>query len=162
MAIGVGAGILVALGTVDDRAPEVLVAARGSVRPVATLGTAWQRRLRMPAMLDLEIEGPGGPIETWLASPEDAGDDTLPLVVDIHGGPLGGWAPAPSLEVQMLVSAGYRVALPNIRGSAGYGGDWIRAQMGRWGEVDAEDVLAVVGHLVAAGLADPVGSGCSG
>ena len=55
----------------------------------------------------------------------------------------------------MLVSAGYRVALPNIRGSAGYGGDWIRAQMGHWGEVDAEDVLAVVGHLVAAGLADP-------
>ena len=109
----------------------------------------------MPAMLDLQIEGAGGPIETWLACPEDAGNGALPLVVDIHGGPLGAWAPAPSLEVQMLVSAGYRVALPNIRGSAGYGGDWIRAHMGHWGEVDAEDILAVVAHLVASGLADP-------
>ena len=70
--------------------------------------------------------GPGGPIETWIASPPGAGDKALPTVVDVHGGPLGAWAPAPHIEVFLLVARGYRVVLPNIRGSATYGRDWIR------------------------------------
>jgi dipeptidyl aminopeptidase/acylaminoacyl peptidase len=53
------------------------------------------------------------------------------------------------------VSAGYRVVLPNIRGSATYGRDWIRPQLGDWGGVDADDVHAAVDAAVAAGLADP-------
>ena len=101
------------------------------------------------------IEGAGGAIETWVASPPGSGDATLPTIVDVHGGPLGAWAPAPSLEVGLLVSRGYRVLLPNIRGSAGYGRAWIRPQLGDWGGVDADDVLAVVDGAVALGLADP-------
>ena len=50
---------------------------------------------------------------------------------------------------------GYRVILPNIRGSATYGRDWIRPQLGDWGGVDAADVHAAVDHVVALGLADP-------
>jgi dipeptidyl aminopeptidase/acylaminoacyl peptidase len=153
-AVAAGGGSLAVLGTLDGRAMEVMTVRDGTLRTVSRLGSAWQRRFSQPAMVDLEIRGPGGTIETWLASPPGAGETPLPLVVDIHGGPLGAWAPAPSLEVQMLVSAGYRVALPNIRGSAGYGAEWIRPHMGHWGEVDADDVLAVVDHLVAAGLAD--------
>ena len=42
----------------------------------------------------------------------------------------------------MLVGAGYRVVLPNIRGSAGYGADWIRPQLGDWGGIDVADVVA--------------------
>ncbi len=154
-ATGSAAGAVTVLGTLGTRAMELMTVQDGRFRTVTTMGSAWQRRLRPTAMDDLWIDGPGGAIETWLASPPDAGGARLPLVVDIHGGPLGAWAPAPSLEVQILVSAGFRVALPNIRGSAGYGAEWIRPHMGHWGEVDAEDVLAVVDHLVAAGLADP-------
>ena len=36
----------------------------------------------------------------------------LPTVVDVHGGPLGAWSPAPSLEVVLLCARGYRVVLP--------------------------------------------------
>ncbi len=162
MAVAAGGGSLAALATLDDRAPEVLLLAGGTARRVTSLGSAWQRTLRRTEMRNLHVDGPGGSIETWLASPPDAGAARLPLVVNIHGGPLGAWAPAPSLETQMLVSAGFRVALPNIRGSAGYGGDWIRAHMGHWGEVDAEDVLAVVDRLVADGLADPARLGLLG
>ena len=79
-----------------------------------------------------------------------AGDRApVPLVVDIHGGPLGAWSPAPWLEVQILTSAGFTVALPNIRGSTSYGRDWIPQHLGHWGDVDAADVMAVVDHLVA-------------
>jgi dipeptidyl aminopeptidase/acylaminoacyl peptidase len=52
----------------------------------------------------------------------------------------------------MLTSAGYRVALPNVAGSAGYGGAWISRHLGRWGDADASDVLAVVDALEADGL----------
>jgi len=57
--------------------------------------------------------------------------------------------------VMLLASRGYRVVLPNIRGSATYGRDWITPHLGDWGGVDADDVHAVIDHLVAQGLADP-------
>ncbi len=99
--------------------------------------------------------GDGGPIDVWIASPTDAGDRALPTVVDVHGGPLGAWAPAPHIEVSLLVARGYRVVLPNIRGSATYGRDWIRPQLGDWGGVDAADVHAALDHVIGLGLADP-------
>ena len=95
----------------------------------------------------VEAPGPGGPIETWIASPAGAGDAALPTIVDVHGGPLGAWAPAPSLEVVLLCARGYRVVLPNIRGSASYGGDWIEPQLGEWGGPDADDVHAALDHV---------------
>lgn len=121
----------------------------------STIGSTWQARYPMPEMRRLDVPGPAGPIDTLIASPPDAGDRPLPTVVDVHGGPLGAWAPAPHVEVILLVAAGYRVILPNIRGSATYGRDWIRPQMGDWGGVDAADVHAAVDHVVKLGLADP-------
>jgi dipeptidyl aminopeptidase/acylaminoacyl peptidase len=99
--------------------------------------------------------GPGGPIETWIVSPLGAPDRPLPTIVDVHGGPLGSWNPAPPLEAVLLTARGYRVVLPNIRGSASYGGDWIRPQLGDWGGVDADDVHAALDHVIELGLANP-------
>jgi dipeptidyl aminopeptidase/acylaminoacyl peptidase len=106
-------------------------------------------------MRSIQAPGAGGPIDVWIASPPGAGDGPLPTVIDIHGGPLGAWAPAPSLEVALLVSRGYRVLLPNIRGSASYGRAWIRPQLGDWGGVDADDVHAALDHAIGLGLTDP-------
>lgn len=128
----------------------------------STFGSAWQDRHPMPEMRRIEAPGPGGPIDTLVASPPGAGDKVLPTVVDVHGGPLGAWAPAPHIEVILLVAAGYRVILPNIRGSATYGRDWIRPQLGDWGGVDAADVHAAVDRVVELGLADPERLGVMG
>ncbi len=136
------------LYTTDDHDPT-------HPRLWTTFGSRWQDRHPMPEMRRLDVAGSGGPIETWIASPPGAGDKALPTVVDVHGGPLGAWAPAPHLEVSLLVARGYRVVLPNIRGSATYGRGWIRPQLGDWGGVDAADVHAAVDHLVKLGLADP-------
>jgi dipeptidyl aminopeptidase/acylaminoacyl peptidase len=121
----------------------------------STMGGRWAERFDWPEMRELDIPGPGGPIHTWIASPADAGDGPLPTIVDVHGGPLGGWAPSPHVEVVLLCARGYRVILPNIRGSTGYGRDWIRPHLGSWGGPDAEDVHAAVDHAIAEGLADP-------
>jgi dipeptidyl aminopeptidase/acylaminoacyl peptidase len=158
--------IVSVVGTLGGRANELMTVEGAGpsarLRARTTLGSAWQRRVRQPEMRCLQAPGPGGPIETWLASPPGAGDAALPTVVDVHGGPLGAWAPAPSLEVALLVSRGYRVVLPNIRGSATYGRDWIRPQLGDWGGVDAADVHAALDEVVRLGLADSARSGVLG
>ncbi|HEX5149731.1 MAG TPA: alpha/beta fold hydrolase, partial [Candidatus Limnocylindrales bacterium] len=126
-----------------------------TARRRTTMGGRWSQRFAWPEMRELEIPGAGGPIHTWIASPAGAGVGPLPTIVDIHGGPLGAWAPAPSIEVVLLCSRGYRVVLPNIRGSTSYGRDWIRPQLGNWGGPDADDVHAVADHAIALRLADP-------
>ena len=56
---------------------------------------------------------------------EPAGEGPFPVVVTVHGGPEAQWRPwfAPSFAplTQYLVSRGYTVAAPNVRGSTGYG-----------------------------------------
>ena len=156
--LSVAAGSVTVTACIGSRPPELcrVDVAAGELRAVTTMGSAWIDRLAWPVMRQVEAPGPGGPVETWIASPADARDDAaLPTVVDVHGGPLGAWSPAPSLEVVLLCARGYRVVLPNIRGSASYGAEWIAPQLGAWGGPDAEDVHAALDHVVALGLADP-------
>ncbi len=155
-AVSSAGGQVAVLASLDARPPEVcLPDGAGGLRAVTAIGSAWVDELGWPVMRHVEVPGPGGPVETWIASPTGAGDGPLPTVVDVHGGPLGAWSPAPSLEVVLLCARGYRVVLPNIRGSCSYGGEWIRPQLGEWGGPDAEDVHAALDHVVALGLADP-------
>ncbi|MBA3235482.1 MAG: S9 family peptidase [Chloroflexi bacterium] len=161
-------GVIAVLGTLGTRAMEVMTLDFGGPGqgPAWTtrsnLGSRWQAQFDMPDMQRVEVPSQDGPTETWIASPPDAGDRALPTVVDVHGGPLGAWAPAPHLEVILLAARGYRVILPNIRGSTSYGRDWIRPQLGDWGGVDAADVHSAVDHVVKLGLADPARLGVFG
>lgn len=150
--------LVTVVGTDGARAMELMMvegAGGTRLRAKTSMGSAWQRRVIVPEMRLVQAPGAGGPIDTWIASPPGAGDGPLPTVVDVHGGPLGAWVPAPSIEVHLLVGRGYRVVLPNIRGSAGYGRAWIRPQLGDWGGVDAHDVHAAIDHVVDLDLADP-------
>jgi dipeptidyl aminopeptidase/acylaminoacyl peptidase len=56
---------------------------------------------------------------------EPAGGGPFPVVVTVHGGPESQWRPwySPAFAplTQYLVSQGYAVAAPNVRGSTGYG-----------------------------------------
>jgi dipeptidyl aminopeptidase/acylaminoacyl peptidase len=65
----------------------------------------------------------GESIPVFLFLPE--GDGPFPVVVTIHGGPESQWQPWYSSGfgalTQYLVSRGYAVAAPNVRGSTGYG-----------------------------------------
>lgn len=151
---------VVVLGTLAGRAMDVMSLDLATdpderrFRYHSTFGSRWQRSVVQPEMRRVEAPGAGGPIETWVASPPGAGNVALPTVVDVHGGPLGGWAPSPHIEVAMLVGAGFRVVLPNIRGGHGYGKGWITPQLGDWGGVDIDDVHAAVDHVVGLGWAD--------
>jgi dipeptidyl aminopeptidase/acylaminoacyl peptidase len=159
---------VITLGTQGGRGMEVMSVDldappdRRRFQTHTTFGSAWQHRFMTPEMRRVEAPGPGGPIETWVASPPDAGDTALPTIVALHGGPLGAWGPAPHIETIVLVNAGYRVVCPNIRGSAGYGAAWIGPQLGDWGGVDADDVHAALDHTIELGLVDPTRVGVFG
>jgi dipeptidyl aminopeptidase/acylaminoacyl peptidase len=140
----------------DGRAGELYAVEDGALRRLTRNGSAWQARFPEPRWDERWVDGPGGPIQAWVVSPPDTADDApLPTVLILHGGPTGASAPGGTLDTMLLTGHGYRCVLPNVRGSASFGEAWIAALGGQWGEVDAEDALAVVDALVADGAVDP-------
>ncbi|MET8574182.1 alpha/beta fold hydrolase [Streptomyces sp. NPDC005012] len=102
----------------------------------------------------------GTPVHGLLLDAPHTSAAPRPLAVLLHGGPSWLWtyahAPGDVLGLApALAAAGYRVLLPNPRGSSGRGLDHARAVVGDVGGGDLEDVLSGVRHLIDAGLADP-------
>lgn len=53
-----------------------------------------------------------------------------PVVVEFHGGPEGQATPGFNPFAQMFIDAGFVFVEPNVRGSAGYGKEWINSDNG--------------------------------
>jgi dipeptidyl aminopeptidase/acylaminoacyl peptidase len=98
----------------------------------------------------------GMPIEAALYRLEGAAESRPgPLVVLIHGGPTGAWGNRFDGLTQLLVTKGYTVMQPNIRGSIGYGHKFIESNRTDWGGGDFKDVMAGVDDLIRRKVADP-------
>jgi len=170
----VGAGLAAAAGRVamsaglDRHAAEIYAVEREGTRPPARLrpitsdGSGWQRRFPVPDWEELLIDAPGGEMQIWVASPPGAKGAALPTIVHLHGGPYGAWAPAGTMDSTLLCAAGYRVLMPNHRGSSTHGIAWARALRGHWGERDVADVMAAIDAAVGRGLTDPERLGVMG
>ncbi len=152
--------VVVAPKEAPGEPPEVMAldtASGGDWRPLTRLNdylrsftgpvaerVAWQSG-------ELEIEG-------ILVTPPERGEDRLPLVVVVHGGPTAAWSMAFNVGYEHLGTAlamhGYAVLLPNPRGSVGRGQAFARANHGCHGPVELEDVAAGVDALHEAGVVD--------
>jgi len=137
-------------------APECYVLENSRLVPLARLsgfaeasGWAKVESFTMPST-------DGTPIQCFLVTPKSA-PAPLPLAYWIHGGPIGmhgdgwhwRWNPL------LLVAAGYAVALPNPRGSTGFGQEFIQGIWGNvWGEQCYRDLMAVADALAARGDID--------
>ena len=157
--VAAGAGRLALSAGVDRHAVELYALDQGRIgqarmRRLTANGSGWQDRFPLPTWEETWIEGAGGPIQTWIVSPARARRGPLPTIVIVHGGPTGCHAPGGTMDTTMLAGHGYRLVLPNIRGSDTHGAAWIKALDGRWGKVDAADINAVVDAVVKRGLAD--------
>jgi dipeptidyl aminopeptidase/acylaminoacyl peptidase len=83
----------------------------------------------------------GTPIRSWLTLPD--GDDKAPLVLWVHGGPLGSWnAWHWRWNPWLLTAMGYAVLLPDPALSTGYGQDFIQRGWGAWGFAPYTDLMA--------------------
>ncbi len=81
-------------------------------------------------------------------------DGTAPAVVMPHGGPTGQVLDSFNARALMLVSRGYVVIAPNVRGSTGYGMEFQKANYQDLGGGDLKDELAGVDFLKATGYVD--------
>jgi len=83
----------------------------------------------------------GQPVRSWLALPNS--DTPAPLVLWVHGGPLGSWnAWHWRWSPWLLVAKGYAVLLPDPALSTGYGQDFIQRGWGAWGFAPYTDLIA--------------------
>jgi dipeptidyl aminopeptidase/acylaminoacyl peptidase len=106
----------------------------------------------------------GTTIEGWVTLPPDyeAAKGPYPLILSIHGGPHGAYAPTFSFPFQLLAANGFVVLYTNPRGSTGYGESFLWATWGGWGKKDTEDVIAGVDYVAAHYPIDPKRMGVTG
>ena len=103
----------------------------------------------------------GTKISGILYRPANAGKK-LPLILFIHGGPVGQDDYGFDLSRQMLASAGYAVAGVNYRGSNGRGINFTKAIYADWGNKEVQDILGAADYLVQKGIADEKNMGIGG
>ena len=89
------------------------------------------------------IDSEGNELDVWVFLPD--GDDPVPLLLNIHGGPASQYGFGFFDEFQVYAAAGYGVVATNPRGSSGKGTEHLDAVRGDgWGTVDLTDIRAVV------------------
>jgi dipeptidyl aminopeptidase/acylaminoacyl peptidase len=141
------------IGTGDD---QVLAS-------LAHAGTDYIRSVGGSAE-DISWTAPDGTvIEGVLCTPPGTGP--FPLVLNVHGGPIGAYQRSWSMggyAMPLLVSRGYAVLLPNPRGSSGRGQEFAKAVVGDMGGADTHDYLSGIDALIERGIADPARIGTMG
>lgn len=142
------AGLVVARGSIAR--PFELAMQNGDnnfLTDITAVNASFLNDVELVDAIDLDIvSADGTAIQGWLLPPIGAdrdGDQTYPLIVQIHGGPHGMYGYALFHEMQLMAAKGYAVAFSNPRGSAGYGQEFMSCTRGIWGDADMPDVIAL-------------------
>lgn len=109
------------------------------------------RQFELPRAESVKVSGSGGtPMQMWILKPPGFDPSKKwPLVYLVHGGPQGAWSDGWSnrWNPQVWAAQGYVVALPNPRGSTGFGQKYVDEISGDWGGKCYEDLMAGVDYL---------------
>jgi dipeptidyl aminopeptidase/acylaminoacyl peptidase len=96
------------------------------------------------------------PIDAWLTLPPNyVAGQRVPLILEIHGGPVAAYGPYFSTDNQLYAAAGYAVLSTNPRGSSSYGHEFANLIHHAYPGRDYDDLIAAVDAAVAQGFADP-------
>jgi dipeptidyl aminopeptidase/acylaminoacyl peptidase len=117
----------------------------------ATADSTW--RAVKAQVVDWKIEG--RTIQGLLYLPPEAARGKVPLVLAVHGGPLGAWTEGYSPFTQFLIGHGWAVLMPNPRGSSGRGAAFAAANKNDLGGGDYRDIMAGVDEIIAHQPIDP-------
>jgi dipeptidyl aminopeptidase/acylaminoacyl peptidase len=91
-----------------------------------------------------------------------AGTEPGPVVLHLHGGPEAQDRPTFSALYSNLVARGMSVFAPNVRGSSGFGREFVNADNVERRYAAITDVKACVDYLITHDIADPDRIGCMG
>lgn len=144
-----------------DRPGELFLRlADGSEKRLSAINDAWGKRLTLA-----RAEGPFGlkaprkgkkawtsdsrsdqegrdKVEYWtLRSPKPRDDNAA--VIQVHGGPHTAYGNGFYFEFHLLAARGFNVIYGNPRGGSSYGYKFATSLLGRYGSVDADDVIDI-------------------
>ncbi len=93
----------------------------------------------------------GTTVEGWLVLPDGASAHApAPLLLWIHGGPLGSWNGwSWRWNPWLMAARGYAVLLPDPALSTGYGAKMVQRGWGQWGGAPYTDLMSVTDSVVA-------------
>jgi len=160
----IGPDFLAFVGQTTIQMPELWISKTpGQAEKVSDFNAEWDDiPVLQPEVITYESFD-GKQIEAALIKPKGYQEGIhVPLIVLIHGGPAGRWADRFESWGQLLALHGSAVLYPNIRGSVGYGHDFVTANRRDWGGGDFKDVMAGVDYMIAQGIGDPDRLGIGG
>lgn len=94
-------------------------------------------------------------IHGYLTLPPGSDGKNLPLIVNVHGGPMGprdNWGF--NRETQLMANRGYAVLQINYRGSGGFGKAFEDMAYGQWAEGIMNDIIDGTKYVIKQGFVD--------
>jgi len=160
----IGPDITAFVGQTSTQLPELWISETpGEAKKASAFNAEWDDVVLIPPEIVTYPSFDGTKIEAALLKPRNYRQGTpVPLIVLVHGGPAGVWSDRFEPWGQLLAQRGFAVLYPNIRGSIGYGQDFVRANRRDWGGGDFKDVMAGVDFMIEQGIADPERLGIGG
>jgi len=148
----------------DPYTPTELFAMEGDkLRQLTFHNQDWLNTTKLAKVSGFQSKSADGTnVSGILFIPDSIPGKKWPLILFIHGGPVGQDEYAFDATRQILAGAGYAVAGVNYRGSNGRGLDYCKAIYADWGNKEVKDLLGAVDYLEKMGIADPNRLGIGG
>jgi dipeptidyl aminopeptidase/acylaminoacyl peptidase len=156
--------IWVLIASSPARPAEICVVERDSLKMLTKIHDAFLAPLQLATVEGFRSKSKDGMmISNIMFRPANAASNQkLPLILYIHGGPVGQDEFGFDMTSQILASAGYAVVTVNYRGSNGRGLEFTRAIYADWGNKEVVDIVGAADHLIKQGVVDEKRMGIAG
>lgn len=154
LATGIGGNtptIAYTQGSPDKPAEIAYQRGFGSGRVLTDLNSDVLPYLDMAKIEEITVKSrhDGRDIEAWIALPHGfQANASMPLILEIHGGPFAMYGPYFAAEIQRYAAEGYVTVYVNPRGSTGYGEEFSQLIDKAYPGNDHEDLMTVVDELI--------------
>jgi len=138
----------------------------GFTKQLTNENAAWLSQTAMPQPESMTVTGAAGaPVQYWLLKPPNFDPSKkYPAVLLIHGGPQGDWSDGWSYRWNpaLWAAQGWVVAMPNPRGSFGFGQKFVDEISQDWCGKVMTDLNAVFDAVAKSSFVDPQRMGIAG
>lgn len=144
--------------------PELYCLEKSNLRKLTNVQDSFLAPLKLASVEGFQSKSKDGTLVSGLLylPPSTADAKKLPLILFIHGGPVGQDEYEFDLTRQIYAAAGFAVAAVNYRGSSGRGIDFTRSIYGDWGNKEVMDIIGAANYLIKQGIADENRMGIAG
>ena len=135
-----------------------IIEGNSSARTLTDLNSDALAHIELAEIEELEVTSSQDDltIEAWVAKPPGfKADASMPMILEIHGGPFAMYGPTFAAEIQRYAAEGYVTVYVNPRGSTGYGEDFALEIDLAYPGKDYDDLMSVVDELIKRNYVDP-------